>query len=162
MKYRRKNKLIFDKRISFNKINFKKINFKKFYLINKKKIFILTGILSVVLLLFLFPKFISKNTVIIQSPEKPKLEKIQVVEPLFLEKLDVKVYKVDLEKEYGISLKKNQKETLEVAPKFIANRDKKILELEIIPKNKGISQWKDESLVFDNIFFDEALIESED
>lgn len=92
MKYKKRNRLEFDKKLIFNHGN----------LFSRKNLLIVAAAILVISLFLLLPKFSKKTIVIDEGLNKGPVKTEKVEEEVFLEELNVKVKRIDLKKEYGI------------------------------------------------------------
>lgn len=139
MKYKRKNRIKFDKKLDFSTGGF----------INKKNLMIAGAILLVLTLFYLLPKLGQKDKIEINGKENAiKAQKEEVVEEIFIEDLDVKIKKIDLEKNYGIKEKEDKKENIQDSSLETGELSKDSFKEERMSE-KGFNIYKNDSAIYE-------------
>ena len=139
MKYKRRNRIKFDKKLDFSTGGF----------LNKKNLMIAGVIILVMALFYLLPKLNTKEKIEINGGDNvSNKQQEQVVEEIFMEDLEVKTIKIDLEKNYGIKEKEikveDTKETLSKTDELSKESFKEERAAE-----KGLNTYKNDSVLYE-------------
>lgn len=143
MKYKKRNRIKFDKKLDFSTGGF----------LNKKNLTIAGVIILILALFYILPKLSRKEKIDINGGENiVKDQKEQIVEEIFMEDLDVKTKKIDLEKNYGIK-EKEMKVEVDTSSKSDELSEESFKEERAA--EKGMNTYKNDSAIYEYLKSDE-------